>query len=598
MALVLNVVREGLRNRSLYVLTGVGLLLMFLLLVTSGGTVRDAAGNDLLADAAGAMRVGFALAGFLGALVAVVLSMNTIPRECDRGTMELLLVRPLARWRIGAGFFAGNILSAWLFLLALVVPLFPALTLRGGAAQVPDLLLTLPGIFLNVALVSAVTTLVSVWLPGPAAGLVGLLAYGLGAFGPELAALVALTDAWWTPVARAGLWLVPPTGEVAASVLQRFAHGGVGDPRPVLAGLLYLWATAGLTAASFGWREVSRRAALLFLGAGLVLTAALLAAPDPADWTDEDTALLQAALRLGEQVADLFPGWAPQETPVLLTKGRVNYLVNFPPELEAPPGRPVGAGTLRVVRLDRPEVPVVANGVVKVSGRAVALVAGRAQLEGAVGRLEAGLTLADGGEAELLKGMLRAGAGQSLTDEAYVGAVVHELFHVHQIPALEQWTADWDGAYAQERLWGEVYQDAENNRLQNLEAAYLLEALQAPDDGAARDAAARFLAVRAERAGYWQTRLGPVVADPLLELERLYEWLEGLARYVQAHVEPGGVEALMDELTEPVEAGIARDRVYRLGAAQALVLDRLSPGWRVEAMKGVSLEDLLREAVG
>ena len=45
MALVLNVVREGLRNRSLYVLTGVWLLLMFLLLVTSGGTVRDAAGN-------------------------------------------------------------------------------------------------------------------------------------------------------------------------------------------------------------------------------------------------------------------------------------------------------------------------------------------------------------------------------------------------------------------------------------------------------------------------------------------------------------------------------------------------------------------------
>ncbi|MBP2017443.1 hypothetical protein J2Z79_000826 [Symbiobacterium terraclitae] len=723
MALVLNVVREGLRNRSLYLLAGVGLLLMFLLLVSSGGTVRDAAGNDLLADAAGAMRVGFALAGFLGALVAVVLSMNTIPREFERGTAELLLVRPLPRWRIGAGFLVGNILSGWLFLLALVVPLFPALTVRGGGDQLPDLLLALPGLLLNVALTAAVTTVLSVWLPGPAAGFLGLLAYVLGAFGPELAALLALTDAWWAPLARTALALVPPTGAVSASVLQRFAPGGLVDPRPLLGGLLYLWASAGVTAAWFGWREVSRRAALLFLGAGLVLTAALAAAPDPRGWTAEDTALLEAALRRSERAADLFPGWAPQETPILLTKGPVNYLVNFPAHAATPPGRPVDAGTLRVVRLDRPEVPVVANGVVQVNGRPVALVAGRRQLERALGGLEAGAALAGalepgagpgGGEAELLKGLLRTGDGQALTDEAYIGAVVHEAFHVYQIPVLERWTAGWGEAHAQERLWGEVYRDPENNRLQNREAAYLLEAVRAAagvgtagsDEGveaarsgagsgssvgavgagagagavgtgsgtgvgavgassgagvgavgadsstgvgavgagsgagvgamsagssaglgavhtdagagvaatdasagvaatdasadveAVRAAAAGFLAVRAERAAYWRARLGPAAADPLLEVERLYEWLEGLARYVQAHVEEAGLEALMEELASPVESGPVRNRVYRLGAAQALVLDRLSPGWRPAAMQGTSLEALLRAAVG
>lgn len=594
----LNVVRENLRSRGTYVLTAVGLLLMFLLLVSSGGSVRDAAGNELTAHAAGAMRVGFAMAGFLGAVVTVVLSMSTVPREFERGTAELLLVRPVPRWQVGAGFLLGNILSGWLFLLVLAVPLFPALTVRGGQDLVPALLLALPGLLLNIAAVAAVTTLCSVWLPGPAAGFLGLLAYGLGVFGPELSALVALSDAWWVPFARLGLTLLPPAGAVTGSVLQLFAPGGAVDPRPLLGGLLYLWAAGGLTAAAFGWREIARRVALAYLAAGLLLAAAPLVAPSPLDWTDEDAALLGAALRRGQEIAGLFDGWTPGETPILLTKGPVNYLVNFAQDAEPPPGRPVSAGSLRVIRLDRPELPVVTNGVWKVGETPVAVVAGWRQLDQVMGGMEAGAGLLGGGEAALLKGLLRTGAEARLTEEQYLAAVVHELFHVYQMPVAEDWVAGWGDAHQQERLWYEVYLDAENNRLQQREAEHLLTAVQAADEAGARAAAAAFLAVRDARAAYWRDRLGGEVAEPLLEVERLYEWLEGLARYVQAHAEADGMDALLDELAAPVgEGGSPRLRVYTLGAGQALALDRLSPGWRQAAMEGVSLEALLREAV-
>lgn len=256
MPLVGNVVREGLRNRVLYLLAGLGLLLMFAMLVGSGGKVTDAAGNNLLADAEGAMRVGFAMAGLLSALVTVVLSMNTVPREFERGTIQLLLVRPRARWELGASFLLGNILSACLFLLVLVLPLFPALLVRGGAAQIPQLALSILGLLLNCAVIASLTTLLSTFVPGPAAGFLGLLFYGLGAFGPELGALVGLVEAWWAPLARLGVALLPPTGAVTAEMLKLFSPGMVLDARVLLGGLLYLWAVAGLTLVGFARREV------------------------------------------------------------------------------------------------------------------------------------------------------------------------------------------------------------------------------------------------------------------------------------------------------------------------------------------------------
>src|SRR5690606_12675503 len=126
--------------------------------------------------------------------------------------------------------------------------------------------------------------------------------------------------------------------------------------------------------------------------------------------------------------------------------------------------------SLRVIRLDRPELPVVTNGVWKVGETPVAVVAGWRQLDQVMGGMEAGAGLLGGGEAALLKGLLRTGAEARLTEEQYLAAVVHELFHVYQMPVAEDWVAGWGDAHQQERLWYEVYLDAENNRLQQREA--------------------------------------------------------------------------------------------------------------------------------
>jgi ABC-type transport system involved in multi-copper enzyme maturation permease subunit len=256
MMLAANVIRENLRNRVLYLLVGIGLLLMFAMLAGQGGKMSTQDGTNLLDTLDGVMRAGFALVGALGSLVTVVLTMNTIPREYERQTIHLVLVRPVARWEVAGAFLLGNIVTAWLFLAAMATPLFAALAVRGATHLMPELLVALPALALNTAMIAGLTTLFSSRMPGAAAAFLGLLAYGLGAFSGELGALALASKSAGAPLARVLLWAVPPTGPVSGEALKLFIPGMGLDGRVFVTGLIYLWAVAGLTAASLYRREV------------------------------------------------------------------------------------------------------------------------------------------------------------------------------------------------------------------------------------------------------------------------------------------------------------------------------------------------------
>jgi len=254
MALVLNVMRENLRSRVLYLVTGIGLLLLMLLLMGGGSVTSD--GQSLTADTQGLMRVGFAVLGMLGSIVTVMLAMNTIPREFERGTIHLLLVRPVARWQLALAFLGANILTAWIFLALLSIPLFGGLILRGEAGQVGALLVALLGMALNTAMIAGLTTLFSSRMPGAAAAFLGILCYGLGAFGSTLSLLVATWEGAKGALAQAGLLLLPPTAAITNELVKLFAIGRELDLRVFVTGLIYLWVVAGLTVLGLHRREV------------------------------------------------------------------------------------------------------------------------------------------------------------------------------------------------------------------------------------------------------------------------------------------------------------------------------------------------------
>ncbi len=199
--------------------------------------------------------------------------------------------------------------------------------------------------------------------------------------------------------------------------------------------------------------------------------------------------------------------------------------------------------------------------------------------------------------------------------ETYVGGLAHEAFHAYQglqarsrLYAAER-IMTFEGRYPWEN-------DALEQRWQE-ELSLLHQAVEASSDIEARDLAEQFLAQRAARR---REGLTPQGAD----FERQREWLEGMAKYVELSI---GLEATRTPSYAPV-AALEDDpafktyttrerywsrqvgeiqrmqnrsgdvRFYYSGMAQAVLLDRLMPGWKARVWdEDVWLEDLFAEAV-
>jgi hypothetical protein len=196
--------------------------------------------------------------------------------------------------------------------------------------------------------------------------------------------------------------------------------------------------------------------------------------------------------------------------------------------------------------------------------------------------------------------------------ESYIAALEHESFHAYE------------GILAVERLTAaeQMYAVAENYPFDAMEEPWkremnvLVQAAQADTDAEAIDLAREFLQMRASR------RAG--LSAEQVDLERLREWEEGLAKYAELEITRlagagnayhpveglsqdkefknyrGQQQFWSEQLKEAkITQGRSGDtRFYYSGNALAVLLDRLSPGWKPRALPGGEFLDvLLREAL-
>lgn len=201
--------------------------------------------------------------------------------------------------------------------------------------------------------------------------------------------------------------------------------------------------------------------------------------------------------------------------------------------------------------------------------------------------------------------------------DGYISAIVHESFHAYQGTVAPERLAAAETAVSRSESrypWDDAaLQDAWQTELD-----LLATAVQAKTDAELAELAQQFLAQRTQR------RLDANLDSRLADYEQQREWLEGLARYAELETwrqaalaenyQP--VTALLDDpdfdayatfdkrWTQEIDqiSRMADDegdgRFYYSGMAQAVMLDRLLPGWKAQALAdGVFLEDLLETAV-
>ncbi|HNT24113.1 MAG TPA: hypothetical protein PKM21_07105 [Anaerolineales bacterium] len=201
--------------------------------------------------------------------------------------------------------------------------------------------------------------------------------------------------------------------------------------------------------------------------------------------------------------------------------------------------------------------------------------------------------------------------------ENYIGGLEHESFHALQGSLAGERLAEAEYANQNESQY--PWDDTTLDKLWQQEMDLLVQAVQADTTEQAAELGRQFLVQRDAR------RAETGLSQELIDYERQREWLEGLAKYAELVIgrSAGATSAYTYlpalEADPDFNAYATRQRYwegqigeaqrttgrsggtcfYYSGFAQAVLLDRLLPGWQTQAFEpGVMLEDLLRQALG
>lgn len=294
-----------------------------------------------------------------------------------------------------------------------------------------------------------------------------------------------------------------------------------------------------------------------------------------------DKAELAEILRLKTELGDqVWPGLSRLDIPIILFNERFEFLVG-----EANPASP-----WVVVRTDnflgRPYFRRPAE-----NPQAFAVAVGT-RWAGSIGTLE----------------LMNSQIPFRLSREFHVVLALHEVFHAFQATLAPQRFARAMGVYKSEEKY--PYKDPQFSTAWNGEGEALAEALVTAEEAAISGLVKRFLDVRGARRS--QVRLDA----ELISYECELEWLEGLAKYAEVQFYKLAASRASEAAYAIYRSGhpfwpadLARLRrnlggqegdlrFYLSGAAQAILLDRLLPGWKAKAFGDkLNLEDCLRAAI-
>jgi ABC-type transport system involved in multi-copper enzyme maturation permease subunit len=266
-------VRESIRRKVLAVVFILTVAFLALYGIGVHFAFRDSqgfAGFDVINAKAftGATLLGLAMFAtlFLGAVVAVFLTLGVVRGDAETGLLQPLVVRPLGRTTMLLARFAGA--AAFAAAYGLVVYLCAVLITGSIGGWWPDHVLT-PGLGLaaGLVIVAALSLLGSVFLSSTAQGIAILMVFGAGLTAGLLGQIADAIDSdSLTNIAKAASWALPfealyqgglhaLTSNTTGLTGEAISLGPFGGPQGAGFGLV-LWAAiylAGTLAVACLW---------------------------------------------------------------------------------------------------------------------------------------------------------------------------------------------------------------------------------------------------------------------------------------------------------------------------------------------------------
>lgn len=242
LTIAMNTFKEKLRSKALYI-TGITGFILMLLISTGNGLSINGQKILLFEDR---VPVAMSVMQFLGSLLAIMISLQTIPNEFERKTTHLILTRGIKLWQYMFSLAAGNIFTSVVFTLSIYSSLIVFSLVLGKGNLLLHTLASILVLSVNTMLLSGIVSVLSIRIPGFINGIIGLIVYFLGVFHNLLSTASGALEGIEGTLLKAALWLIPNFSEVqlqAANILL----SRPADIVPILVQLLFLYIVLSLT---------------------------------------------------------------------------------------------------------------------------------------------------------------------------------------------------------------------------------------------------------------------------------------------------------------------------------------------------------------
>jgi ABC-type transport system involved in multi-copper enzyme maturation permease subunit len=274
-------VQEGIRRRVFLAVLVLTIAFLALYAVGAHFAFRDArefaGGEENILDPkafTGATIFGLAMFAtlFLGAVLAVFLTLGVVRGDAETGLLQPIVVRPIGRTTMLMARFVGAALLSAGYVIVVYLAAWAITDIAGGWS--PDHLIgPALGLALGVAIIAALSLLASTLLSVTAQGIVVFMLFGAGLTAGLLAQIGhAINSDSLHSIGRVASWALPFEGLYAAGlhglisgtsgltgvVLQLGPFGGSEAAGPVLVGwaFLYLFGVLAVAAMVFSRRDL------------------------------------------------------------------------------------------------------------------------------------------------------------------------------------------------------------------------------------------------------------------------------------------------------------------------------------------------------
>lgn len=242
MTIAVTALKEKIRKKVLYIVSIIGILILVLF---STGTGSISMNGVEITDYKLLAPILLTVVNAISCVMAVVLSLDTIPNEYERKTSHLVLIRDVSQAKYHGELTAANVIASLLSELILFITFLCFMFSEHHENDIWRLPVAFFISSISVILVCVMTSWLSIFLPKLIAGTLSVIIMLAGVFYSMLELLNSIVGGFAGKLLKTALYIVPDLHGIQKQA-GAFLTGGTADIHLLLKGLLWIYILAVL----------------------------------------------------------------------------------------------------------------------------------------------------------------------------------------------------------------------------------------------------------------------------------------------------------------------------------------------------------------